>query len=230
MIITLDNHTFTLSHHTSKRIKRVSVVLQSKDHIVVKTPLKFKAHLIKEVVYGYKEWILKTIQKVPRKEKFDIDDTMLIPYLGEKLPAVLVEDNSIQKVKIKLLDHSFKVLYNKDCKTHEDIMEGLKIFYKYQAYKIIDPLFDIWCHQTKLYPQKISYRYNKTRWGSCSHQNNISINYKLIQFDQKAIEYVVLHELCHIKEKNHSKRFWDLLSHFMPDYKLQERKLRFGVL
>ena len=44
----------------------------------------------------------------------------------------------------------------------------------------------------------------------------------LLQFDTKAIEYVVLHELCHIKEKNHSKRFWDLLSFYMPDFKKQE--------
>ena len=71
-------------------------------------------------------------------------------------------------------------------------------------------------------PQKIGYRKAKRRWGSCSYANNISINYMILQFPKDVIGYVVLHELCHIKEKNHSKRFWNLLSSYMPKYKQQE--------
>jgi predicted metal-dependent hydrolase len=77
-----------------------------------------------------------------------------------------------------------------------------------------------------MYPQKITYRKAKRRWGSCSHSNNILINYMLLQFSIDAIEYVVLHELCHIQEKNHSKRFWNLLSKYMPDYKQKEEIFR----
>jgi len=87
-------------------------------------------------------------------------------------------------------------------------------------------MFDEWTYKTQLFPNKIGYRYAKGRWGSCSHINNISINYKLLQFEKKAIEYVVIHELCHIQEKNHSSKFWDLVSFYMPDYKKVESTLK----
>jgi predicted metal-dependent hydrolase len=224
--ITLDNYTFTIVHRTNKKIKRISLSLENKDEIIIKTPLKFKAHKLKEIVYEYKDWILRSINKVPYKNSFDFVTGGTVPFIGVDYPMELILDNTIKNVKFSLVDEKFEVKYNKDKTSYEDFMEGLKTFYKYNAIKIIDPIFDEWCHKTQLIPENISYRYNKTRWGSCSIQNNISINYKLLQFEKKAIEYVVLHELCHIKEKNHSARFWELVSFYMSDYKLVEKKLR----
>ena len=57
----------------------------------------------------------------------------------------------------------------------------------------------------------------KKRWGSCSWQNNINLNINLVQLDNKIIDYVILHELCHTKIKNHSKKFWDLVVEKMPN-------------
>lgn len=230
MKITLDEHTFTLIHRTNKKIKRVSVVIENQDEIIVKTPLKFKAHLLKEIVYGYKEWILRSIKKVPKKQPVDFGSNTLIPYLGEKFPVRFVEDENVKNPYFIFQSDHFLLKYPMEKKTYEDFMEGLKTFYKYKAKKMIDPLFEKWCERTNLYPSKISYRYNKTRWGSCSSQNSISINYRLLQFNREAIEYVVLHELCHIKEKNHTGRFWDLVSFYMPDYKQKEKLLRFKLL
>ncbi len=226
MLITLDNHTFELIHRTNKKIKRVSLALENKNEIIVKTPLKFKAHMVKEVVYEYKDWILRTISKVPSKNSFDFVSGGVVPFLGKEYPLELREDEKIKNVKFTLKDDVFIVQYNQEKQAYTDFVEGLKKFYKYNAMKVIDPIFDEWCFRTKLYPQNISYRFAKGRWGSCSHENNISINYKLLQFEKKAIEYVVLHELCHIEEKNHSQRFWNLVSLYMSDYKEVEKILR----
>jgi predicted metal-dependent hydrolase len=228
--ITLDNHTFTLIHRTNKKIKRVSVVIENKDEIIVKTPLKYKSHLIKEIVYGYKDWILRSIVKVPKKKPLAFDSNTMIPFLGKNYPVRFIEDKNVKNPYFIFQDDHFTIKYSVEKKSYEDFMEGLKTFYKYKAQKMIAPMFEKWCEKTKLYPNKISYRYNKTRWGSCSSTDNISINYRLLQFEISAIEYVVLHELCHIRQKNHTKRFWDLLSLYMPDYKDQERLLRFKLL
>ena len=82
------------------------------------------------------------------------------------------------------------------------------------------------CFLTKLHPEKITYRYAKRQWGSCSYKNDISINYMLLQFPINTIRYVVLHELCHIEEKNHSARFYNLVSLYMSDYKKEEERLK----
>ncbi len=65
----------------------------------------------------------------------------------------------------------------------------------------------------------ISFKYNKTRWGSCSYKNSIIFNYYLAKLPIRVIEYVVVHELAHIKYKNHSKDFWNEVEKFLPNYK-----------
>lgn len=81
-------------------------------------------------------------------------------------------------------------------------------------------------NQLKVYPNKIRIKNIKYAWGSCSSNRNITINAKLANKSKEAIEYVVLHELCHLKEMNHSKKFWDLVEGCMSDYKVYRKELR----
>ena len=73
---------------------------------------------------------------------------------------------------------------------------------------------------------KVKIKNQKTRWGSCSSKKNISFNYKLLYFDKKVIDYVIIHELCHLKEMNHSIKFWNLVEEIMPDYRIQKKRIR----
>lgn len=74
-------------------------------------------------------------------------------------------------------------------------------------------------------PKKVRIRDLKYAWGSCSSNQNISINLKLANKDEKAIEYVVLHEMCHLIHMNHSKSFWNLVEKNMPQYKEYKKLL-----
>lgn len=65
---------------------------------------------------------------------------------------------------------------------------------------------------------KISIRNQATRWGSCSSRGNLSFNYRIIFLPEKILDYVILHELCHLKEFNHGQNFWRRLAEIMPDY------------
>lgn len=73
--------------------------------------------------------------------------------------------------------------------------------------------------ETGLVPNQIRIRNIKYAWGTCSPNKNITINYNLIKYSERAIRYVILHELCHLKYMNHSKDFWDLVKKYMPEYK-----------
>lgn len=79
--------------------------------------------------------------------------------------------------------------------------------------------------QTGLKPVRITIRGQKSRWGSCSRRRSISLNYKLMQFRPEMIDYVILHELCHLQEMNHSPRFWNLVKQFVPHYKKIDKEL-----
>jgi len=74
--------------------------------------------------------------------------------------------------------------------------------------------------------KKISIRNQKRRWGSCSQKGNLNFNYKIIFLPQKMADYVIVHELCHLEELNHSKNFWKLVSENFPDYRKIIKELR----
>ncbi|MFA6391861.1 MAG: SprT family zinc-dependent metalloprotease [Patescibacteria group bacterium] len=74
--------------------------------------------------------------------------------------------------------------------------------------------------------QKISIRNQKTRWGSCSGKGNLNFNYKIIHLPMNIADYIIVHELCHLKEMNHSKKFWDLVSLSFPDHKGIRKELK----
>lgn len=74
--------------------------------------------------------------------------------------------------------------------------------------------------------KKISVRDQKTRWGSCSSNGNLSFHYRLLFLPKEQAEYVIVHELCHLKEMNHSTRFWKLVAEVVPEYREMRRMLR----
>lgn len=74
--------------------------------------------------------------------------------------------------------------------------------------------------------KKISIRNQKTRWGSCSKNGNLNFSYRVIFLSEKLCDYIVVHELCHLGEFNHSKNFWNLVAKIVPDYKEIRRKIR----
>lgn len=73
---------------------------------------------------------------------------------------------------------------------------------------------------------KIFYKYNKSKWGSCSHSKNINISTRLLFAPDDVLEYVCIHELVHLLEHNHSEKFWALVEMVMPDYKIKEQWLK----
>ena len=73
---------------------------------------------------------------------------------------------------------------------------------------------------------RVCVKNHKSRWGSCSKKGNLNFNYKIIHLPMELAEYIVVHELCHLKELNHSSRFWALVAKSVPDYKARRQKLK----
>jgi predicted metal-dependent hydrolase len=74
--------------------------------------------------------------------------------------------------------------------------------------------------------ERISIKDTKRAWGSCSNKNNLNFSYLLLFLPPELADYIVVHELCHLKEHNHSPRFWALVAHAVPDYKARRSELR----
>jgi predicted metal-dependent hydrolase len=77
-----------------------------------------------------------------------------------------------------------------------------------------------------LRPGRVSIRNQRSRWGSCAREGNIALNFRLVQMPPDIRDYVLLHELMHLRQQNHSRRFWRLVEHVCPGFKEAERWLR----
>ncbi|MFA6386519.1 MAG: M48 family metallopeptidase [Candidatus Paceibacterota bacterium] len=114
-----------------------------------------------------------------------------------------------KRVKRKNLNY---IKYKKDAATLvKERLEYFNTFYNYKWGNVV-------------------IRNQKTRWGSCSKKGNLNFNYKIALLSPEAADYIIVHELCHLKEFNHSERFWDLVARAIPDYKAIRSSLRINGL
>jgi predicted metal-dependent hydrolase len=97
---------------------------------------------------------------------------------------------------------------------------------KETARKIIQNKVEKYSIKLALEYQRLAIRNQKTRWGSCSKEGNLNFNYKIILLPEHLQDYIIIHELCHLKELNHSKKFWSLVEQACPDYKNHRRELK----
>jgi hypothetical protein len=167
---------------------------------VVKKPIK---HLYLEVKDGFVE--VRCNRFVP---KFHIEKFIL------KHAGHIIQ---------KLSKNEFYYLFGK--KYDRNGIDEKELF-KEKLPSVVFYYVKIYSEKMNLYPSKISFRFNKSRWGSCSGKNALSFNYYLAQLPKELIEYVVVHELAHIKHKNHSADFWNLVAEYLPDVTKRRRLLR----
>ena len=99
-------------------------------------------------------------------------------------------------------------------------------FYKTKSKEYIPPLVEKWANIMDEKPTNIKFRKAKRRWGSCSVINELSFNTSLVQLPIECIEYIIVHELSHIKHKHHQQDFWLHVKKFMPEYKRYEKILK----
>ena len=108
----------------------------------------------------------------------------------------------------------------------EAVRAQLKAWLSAQALRRIRERLDVYIPRVGRSPGRVTIREQKTRWGSCSSRNNLNFNWKLIMAPPSALDYVVIHELCHLYEFNHSPRFWQLVARQMPEYESWKKWLK----
>lgn len=141
------------------------------------------------------------------------------------------ENKVVVKAPYKIKEKDIQNLVNKKAswiykKLQNNEVEKEDLYSEKEFEVIVQEIFEDLINRTGLRPKKARIRDIKYAWGTCSINKNITINSKLIKYSKKTIEYVILHELCHIKHMNHSKEFWKLVSTYMPDYKEIRKELK----
>ncbi|MEN8717036.1 MAG: YgjP-like metallopeptidase domain-containing protein [Sulfurovum sp.] len=152
---------------------------------------------------------------------FDVMDAKI--FIEKKQDWIYTKLNELEKITIE--DDEFMYfgkIEKKDIyKLHDE--DSVNKFYKVKAAEYINFLVDKFSKKMQLYPTKVSFRKNKRTWGTCNSKNELRFNFLLMKYPLEITEYVVIHELAHIKHKNHSKDFWGLVEIYCKDYKRREK-------
>jgi predicted metal-dependent hydrolase len=98
--------------------------------------------------------------------------------------------------------------------------------YKEEARKFVTTKLDYFNTFYNYRWGRVAIKDHKTLWGSCSRKNNLNFNYKILFLPEKQADYIIVHELCHLREHNHSQNFWNLVARVFPDHKKIRRELR----
>ena len=132
-------------------------------------------------------------------------------------------ESSIQKMSKKSLNDDEFLLLGERKKYEDYKIKNIDTFYRHEIEKILPQKVDEYSKKMNLFPTSISYRKNKRTWGSCNYKNGLNFNILLMKFPIEVMEYVIVHELAHIKHKNHSKDFWNLVAVYCSNYKEVEK-------
>jgi predicted metal-dependent hydrolase len=212
---------------TSKRAIRYHISID-KEGVEIVLPIGIPPERAESLLNRNSKWVLAHWIRISRKlHHADFsplpDNTIL--FRGKPTPIILKPESSLKsrivvnylpgKIQVRV-PHSMKKIPGKYVYSWlADQARGL----------IAERVADL-SVRYDLHPGQITIRNQKTRWGSCSSSKTLSFNWRMIMLPQEVMDYIVIHELSHMEEPNHSRRFWSLVASRCPEYKIQRSWLK----
>ena len=209
--------------YTLKRSDRKTVAIHIRDGLVeVRAPYNTSVSNIEGFIVSKEKWIRDKLAhckaRSEKKENFEINYGSLLLYRGDEYPL-----RALQGKRMGFDEQGFFVPPNLSA---DHIKDAVIQIYRLLAGRDIAEKVGRLSEQMGLYPKSIKINSAKTRWGSCSSKSNLNFSWMLIMACDDVIDYIVVHELAHLREMNHSPRFWSIVEQFVPDYKDCRRRLK----
>lgn len=190
--------------------KRLMISIDTTGFVTIKAPNNTPEENIIEAVRPLGNKLKKKLEELESirsqfsQKTYDGEGNFM--YLGKEYPLnQLIDTDGLGEEEQKA---SLKKLYMSDCK------------------RIIGERIKIYQDQLRLVPKEFKIDESKSRWGSCSSEKKLTFNYRLVMAPMECIDYVVVHELCHLQHMNHDRSFWRLVGSILPDYKERQDYLK----
>lgn len=217
----------TFSRALNTRVKGKILIKINRDLQVVASAPKYVSNkAVIEAVRERLDWIQEQLKKIseqiPLQTPKQFCDGELHPYLGIDYPIRIIKSS---QNKVTLTDNTIEI-HSKNTEA-DKIQSLLDAWYKAEAKSIFDARISLLRIKTYWVTRQptLSVRTMKSHWGSCSSSGCIRLNTQLIKTPLVCIDYVILHELCHLAEMNHSQKFYRLLDQVMPEWREVKKEL-----
>ena len=224
------------------RSRRKTLALQVKQgQVFVRSPLHLDDKFISSFIQKKEAWLKSKIAAQNQTVDLccDYSQGAQLYLFGQLVSLNIVFSNTVNKSDVyrSTVDDNQQVLvivfpaYRKKSLTLKKqltaaVKKNIEGYFKQQALKIIPPKVEYYSQLTQLTPKSIKIRQYRARWGSCNSRGELSFNYLLMMLPMDVINYVVIHELCHLRHLNHSTHFWQLVAKYYPDYLLAKQWIK----
>lgn len=178
---------------------------------------------IQKFLLSNKDWVEKSQKEFEQlrilypKKQFVPGELFL--YRGRNIPLVMENIKSTKKPKFYFLENQLIFTHDLERYSWGELKNWLRDAYKKSGKAHLGKIVHQVSEEMNLWPCAVSYRAQRTRWGSCSSEGKVSLNWKLEAMPPEVIRYVVIHELAHLKYQDHSQNFWHLVRQYCPDYR-----------
>jgi predicted metal-dependent hydrolase len=198
------------------RRKTYSLEVTRKGELLVRAPLFMTDRQIEKIVLEKSDWIVQKMELVRRRQSeaplHTFLDGDIFPFLGENYPLVI---KSCQKSALFLADHTF-VLDSRYLQSAKNLFES---WYRNHARIHFSARISELAPRLNVQPKVLRISGARTRWGSCSTRGTVSLSWRLIMAPHTIIDYVIIHEMIHLRHPNHSAQFWAEVEKHYPDHK-----------
>lgn len=210
------------------KIKNLYIQIKNNE-VIVKAPRHVSKSRIQKFIIEKEKWILKVLEKQKNMEK-NISKEYIngeeFFYKGEKYILNIKYGNKNEKIAdIYGNELTVRIKENQEDEKKQ-IEKQIDNFYFQMAEIELSESMERLTKLMNVMPESFRVKRLKRVWGNCSSKKVISLNYNLIKYSKKAMDYVVIHELSHLKHMNHSKDFWNMVGRYMSDYKIAEKELK----
>ena len=204
----------------SKR-KTLSLTVLKDGNIIVKAPISMSDRMINKFIEDKQAWIREKLSIV-KENKNKYEDIL-------SLEKFLLFGNryKVLKSQVKQIETNDKFEIVIPTKVDDSkVLRTLVLWYKKVAKKFLSERLQFIEEKIKLKSTALRFSDSKGRWGSCNSFGTIHLNWRVVMLPPKIIDYVIVHELCHLKQMNHSKDFWSLVAKFLPEYEKQKKEIK----
>jgi hypothetical protein len=224
--ISIGHRKLEYSIKRGKRKKTVEIHVTSPSLVVVLSPFSLEKEKIREIIQKKAHWIfekqehLKKAELLFPKKEFTSGEQVL--FLGRRYRLKVLNETDGGEAKLQMLGRRIFVIIGAHLtpKEKKEMVESiLKQWYFSEAEKIIKKRVLRFSRLLDISPAGVKIRDQQKRWGSCSQKGILRFNWRIVMAPISILDYVVVHEICHIKNKNHSQSFWKLVALAIPDYR-----------
>ncbi|GGO75565.1 hypothetical protein GCM10011348_00650 [Marinobacterium nitratireducens] len=210
------------------RRRRTAAILIKNDRVEVRVPHWVGNDWIAAFVHERRDWIATRLSRVLLQRELhrpEVRDGGLVPYRGRELRLRLCAGNSST---CRVIDDRLEVrLSQRIRRSAEQVADELvRDWLQARAREVLPERLQQLSRETGLVPTGVSVRGFRRRWGSCDNRGGIALNWRLILAEPQAADYVLIHELCHLRHFDHSPRFWQLVGRHCPEHRQWQDYLR----